>query len=40
MSPIRYESGADRVVTLTFDAPEGSVNTMSEARKKKTLSTA
>ena len=33
MSPIRYELGADRVVTLTFDAPEGSVNTMSEAWK-------
>ena len=33
MSPIRYEVGADRVVTLTFDAPEGSVNTMSEAWK-------
>ena len=34
MSPIRYELGANRVVTLTFDAPEGSVNTMSEAWKK------
>ena len=33
MSPIRYEMGTDRVVTLTFDAPEGSVNTMSEAWK-------
>ncbi len=33
MSPIRYELGTDRVVTLTFDAPEGSVNTMSEAWK-------
>ncbi len=33
MSPIRYELGADRVVTLTFDAPEGSVNTMSGAWK-------
>ncbi len=33
MSPIRYEPGTDRVVTLTFDAPEGSVNTMSEAWK-------
>ena len=33
MSPIRYELGADRVVTLTFDAPEGSVNTMSAAWK-------
>ena len=33
MSPIRYALGADRVVTLTFDAPEGSVNTMSEAWK-------
>ena len=33
MSPIRYELGADRMVTLTFDAPEGSVNTMSEAWK-------
>jgi len=33
MSPIRYELGADRVVTVTFDAPEGSVNTMSEAWK-------
>jgi len=32
-SPIRYELGADRVVTITFDAPEGSVNTMSEAWK-------
>ena len=32
-SPIRYELAADRVVTLTFDAPEGSVNTMSEAWK-------
>ncbi len=33
MSPIKYELGTDRVVTLTFDAPEGSVNTMSEAWK-------
>ncbi len=33
-SPIRYELGADRVVTLTFDAPEGSVNTMSAAWKQ------
>ena len=32
-SPLRHELGADRVVTLTFDAPEGSVNTMSEAWK-------
>ncbi len=33
MSPIKYELGADRVVTITFDALEASVNTMSEAWK-------
>jgi 3-hydroxyacyl-CoA dehydrogenase/enoyl-CoA hydratase/3-hydroxybutyryl-CoA epimerase len=30
-SPIRYELGADRVVTVTFDAPGAPVNTMTEA---------
>jgi len=30
-SPIRYELGADRVVTVTFDAPGAAVNTMTEA---------
>ena len=33
MSPIRYELGADRVVTLVFDAPGASANTMSQAWK-------
>ena len=32
-APIKYELGADRVVTLTFDAPDASVNTMSAAWK-------
>ena len=32
-APIHYELGADRIVTLTFDAPEGTVNTMSQAWK-------
>ena len=32
-SPIKYELGVDRVVTLTFDAPDGAVNTMSAAWK-------
>jgi len=30
-SPIRYDLGADRVVTITFDAPGAAVNTMTEA---------
>jgi 3-hydroxyacyl-CoA dehydrogenase/enoyl-CoA hydratase/3-hydroxybutyryl-CoA epimerase len=30
-SPIRYDLGADRVVTVTFDAPDAAVNTMTEA---------
>ncbi len=29
--PIRYEVGADRVATVTFDAPGAQVNTMTEA---------
>ena len=29
--PIKYETGADRVVTVTFDAPGAQVNTMTEA---------
>ena len=33
MSPIHYALGADRIVTLAFDAPEGAVNTMSVAWK-------
>ncbi|MHA7598469.1 3-hydroxyacyl-CoA dehydrogenase NAD-binding domain-containing protein [Alicycliphilus sp. T452] len=32
--PIRYETGADGIVTLTFDAPEQSVNTMSDAMRE------
>ncbi len=32
-APIRHTLGSDRIVTLTFDAPGGSVNTMSEAWK-------
>ncbi|MGH8703926.1 MAG: 3-hydroxyacyl-CoA dehydrogenase NAD-binding domain-containing protein, partial [Burkholderiales bacterium] len=31
MSPVRYEPGADRVVSITFDAPGAPVNTMTEA---------
>jgi len=30
-SPIRYDLGADRVVTVAFDAPDAAVNTMTEA---------
>ena len=30
-SPIRYDLGADRIVTVTFDAPGAPVNTMTEA---------
>jgi enoyl-CoA hydratase/carnithine racemase len=30
-SPIRYDLGPDRVVTITFDAPGAPVNTMTEA---------
>ena len=30
-SPIRYDLGTDRVVTVTFDAPGAAVNTMTEA---------
>ena len=30
-SPIRYDLGADRVVTIIFDAPDAPVNTMTEA---------
>ena len=31
MNQIRYECDAEGIVTLTFDSPDGSVNTMSEA---------
>ena len=31
MNQIRYETDADGIVTLTFDSPDGPVNTMSEA---------
>ena len=33
-SPIRYEQAADGIVTLTFDAPDQSVNTMSNAMRE------
>jgi 3-hydroxyacyl-CoA dehydrogenase/enoyl-CoA hydratase/3-hydroxybutyryl-CoA epimerase len=32
--PVRYEKGADGIVTLTFDAPGAPVNTMTDAWKK------
>ena len=32
--PVRYEAGADKIVTLTLDAPGAPVNTMTEAWQK------
>src|SRR6187401_634801 len=33
-SPIRFEKDAENVVTVTFDAPDAPVNTMTEAFQK------
>ena len=34
MNQIRYETDAEGIATLTFDSPDGPVNTMSQAWQK------
>ncbi|MDA0225168.1 MAG: 3-hydroxyacyl-CoA dehydrogenase NAD-binding domain-containing protein [Proteobacteria bacterium] len=38
-SPIRYDLGSDRIVTLTLDAPDAAVNTMTEAFQRALVET-